>query len=412
MLFLLQIAAIAAGTETLGRLFRKFGQPRVIGEMVAGICLGPSLLGWLAPGFYGWLFPESSITLLNLAGQLGLVFYMFLVGMEVNVKHWQEQRVVAMVTSLSSILVPLSLGVLLAALSYHPLSLPGVPLPAFALFVGACLSVTAFPVLARILQETGLITTRLGSIALACAAVNDVSAWLILAAILAFVRAPAQDRPLWLTLGGMSVYIILMLAVRRVWSRLTARSGGSRAVTLAPALIFALISASATEWIGVHALFGAFFAGVVIPKNQASVGAVRGTVEPLTAAVFLPVFFAMTGLRTRFGLALAAGAWGYTLTFLAVAIVGKWLGAMVAARSMGMEKREANALGILMNTRGLVELVILNVGYELGMLSPAVFSMLVMMALLTTFMTTPLLQWVYPWKNPIGSEGERLETTA
>jgi Kef-type K+ transport system membrane component KefB len=224
-----------------------------------------------------------------------------------------------------------------------------------------------------------------GSVAIASAAAGDVIAWLILAAILAFLAAPAQHKPLGFTLAMLGAYVVGMLVLQRLW----------RTEQLAAALVLALISSCLTEWIGVHALFGAFFAGVVIPKTPQFVASVRGMIEPLTTAVFLPVFFAFTGLRTSFGLVLTGDALIYTLLILAVAVTGKWLGAMLAARRMGMGSREANALGILMNTRGLVELVILSIGFDLGLLSPVVFSMMVMMALITTLMTAPLVRRVY-----------------
>jgi Kef-type K+ transport system membrane component KefB len=392
-LFLLQITVIAASAHILGRLFRRFGQPGVIGEMTAGIALGPSLFGWLAPHLHQALFPEASLGLLNLIGQLGLIFYMFLVGLTLNLQHLKEQRAVALASSISSIAVPFVSGFALAVFLYRRLSLPNVPLLSFALFVAVCMSITAFPVLARILQETGLMETRLGSVAIASAAIGDVAAWLILAVILAFSAGSVQHRSLGLTLGLLTAYLAAMAILRLGWSRFGE-------VSLAAALIVAMLSSIATEWIGVHALFGAFFAGVMIPKTLGFVEAARRMVEPLTTAIFLPVFFAFTGLRTRFGLLLEKETLSYTLMILAVAVAGKWLGAMLAARSMGMGSREANALGILMNTRGLVELVILTIGFDLGLISPTVFSMMVLMALLTTLMTAPLVHRVYSRPRP------------
>jgi Kef-type K+ transport system membrane component KefB len=343
------------------------------------------LFGWIAPQAHQALFPATSLGLLNIIGQLGLIFYMFLVGMTLNVRHLTEQRALALATSVTSITVPFLSGLALAPYLHSRLSLPGVSLAAFGLFLAVCMSITAFPVLARILDETGLMNTRVDSVAIASAAAGDVIAWLILAAILAFVAAPVQHNSLGFTLAILGAYIVCMLIFRRFW----------KGQGLASALIIALLSSIATEWIGVHALFGAFFAGVMIPKTPEFVEDVRRTVEPLTIAVFLPVFFAFTGLRTRFGLALSADALFYTAVILVVAVAGKWLGAMIVARKMGMSGREANAVGILMNARGLVELVILSIGFDLGLLSPALFSMMVMMALVTTLMTAPLVRRVY-----------------
>jgi len=387
-LFLLQISVVALCSQILGRLFRRIGQPGVVGEITAGIALGPSLFGWLAPTLHRALFPEASLGSLNLIGQLGLILFMFLVGMTLNVQHLKEHRAIALASSVSSIAVPFISGFFLAVFLHRALSLPGVPLFSFALFMAVCMSITAFPVLARILQETGLMGTRLGSVAIASAAIGDVAGWLILAAILAFSAGAVQHRSLSVTFGLLAAYIAAMIILRLRWPRL-------REVNLAAALIIAILSSVATEWIGVHALFGAFFAGVMIRKTVASVEAARQMIEPLTTTIFLPVFFAITGLRTRFGLLLEKEALSYTLMILAVAVAGKWLGAMLAARSMGMGAREANALGILMNARGLVELVILSIGFDLGLISQTVFSMMVLMALVTTFMTVPLMHRVY-----------------
>ncbi len=363
LLFLIQISAIALCAQLFGRIFQKLGQPKVVGEMFAGIALGPSLLGWIAPRVSANLFPKESLGALNLIGQLGLIFYMFLVGMTLNVEHLRDQSRIAFRASIASIAIPFVTGFALAMALYRKTPL--------ALFLAVCMSVTAFPVLARILDETKLRHTRLGSAAIACAAFGDVVAWILLAAILAFSSALT-------TLGLLAVYVAAMLFIRWIWKR----------HDLASALIFAIASAMATDWIGVHALFGAFFAGAVILKTPEFVEETRRVVEPLTMILFLPVFFAFTGLRTQIQLAWTRD----TLLILIVAIAGKWTGATLAARSAGMPAREANALGILMNSRGLVELVILSIGFDLGILSTAVFSTMVLMALVTTLMTAPLVR--------------------
>jgi Kef-type K+ transport system membrane component KefB len=384
MLFLLQIAIIAASAQLLGKLFRRFGQPAVAGEMTAGIALGPSLFGWIAPHLHAALFPESSFALLNLIGQLGLIFYMFLVGMTLDLQHLKDGRRAALAASIASIAVPFVAGFALAAALYHRLSLPGIPLISFALFVAVCMSITAFPVLARILDETGLKDSRLGAVAIASAAFGDVVAWLILAAILALSAPMAGQRGVGITLVWLAAYLVAMVVFRWIWARFGFHD-------LASALIIAIGSSIATDWIGVHALFGAFFAGMMIPKTPAFVEQMKRTIEPLTTVLFLPVFFAFTGLRTHIGLAFSVDA----VLILVVAVAGKWMGAMLAARAAGMEMREANALGILMNARGLVELVILSIGLDLGLISPRVFSMLVMMAIVTTLMTAPLVRRLY-----------------
>ena len=397
-LFLLQTAVIMAVARALGILFRRFGQPRVMGEMVAGIMLGPSLLGLVAPSLYNGVFPEASTALLSLVGQMGIVFFMFLVGLRLDEQHLRQQRVMTVLISTSSIVLPFVSGFALASMLYSRLSSPSVSRLAFSLFLGVCMSITAFPVLARILSETRLAETRLGSVALACAAANDATAWIILAAILEFIRSKGQGRPFWLTLLLAVGYVATLLALRPLLARWLAKPPreGVDHTHLALVLLFALASAVTAEWIGIHALFGAFLAGVVLPKKPAFIESLGRNIEPLTAVVLLPLFFALTGLRTRFGLAMGRDVWLFTLLIIAVAISTKWLGAMVPARLMGMNSSDANALGILMNTRGLIQLVILNIGLELGILTPQVFAMMVMMAVVTTFMAAPLLRWVHP----------------
>jgi Kef-type K+ transport system membrane component KefB len=375
LLLLLQICVIALSTQLLGRLFRKFGQPQVAGEMTAGIALGPSLLGWIAPSLHASLFPDASLATLNLLGELGLIFYMFLVGLTLNLGHLREQSRVAIASSLASVAVPLVFGFALAMTLYHREPRPW----ALSAFIGVSMSVTAFPVLVRILDEIGLLTTRLGSVAIASAAFGDVAAWLMLAAILASTSLASSSAAI--TLAWLVAYVAAMLTLRVIW----------KSDNLAGALLIAIASSLATDWIGVHALFGAFFAGVVIRKTPEFVESARRTVEPLTLIVFLPIFFAYTGLRTRIDL-----VWNTTTgMILVVAVAGKWLGAMLAARWAGMSPREASALGILMNARGLVELVILTIGLDLRLITPQIFSMMVVMALVTTLMTAPLVRRLY-----------------
>jgi Kef-type K+ transport system membrane component KefB len=343
--------------------------------MTAGIALGPSLFGWIAPNLHASLFPEASLATLNLLGELGLIFYMFLVGLTLNLGHLREQSRVAIAASLASVSVPLILGFAVAMALYQGQTWPW----ALSAFIGVSMSVTAFPVLVRILDEIGLLATRLGSVAIAAAAFGDVAAWLMLAAILASMSLAASSAAV--TLALLAAYIAAMLILRFAW----------KSDNLAGALLIAIASSLATDWIGIHALFGAFFAGVVIRKTPEFVESARRTVEPLTVILFLPIFFAYTGLRTRIDL-----VWSKeTLIILVVAVAGKWLGAMLAARWAGMGAREANVLGILMNARGLVELVILTIGLDLGLITPQIFSMMVMMALVTTLMTTPLVRRFY-----------------
>ncbi|HEU4559343.1 MAG TPA: cation:proton antiporter, partial [Longimicrobium sp.] len=399
-LLLVQIAVVIIAARMVGLLFRRIGQPQVMGEMVAGILLGPSFFGWIAPGLSAQLFPPASLGFLNSISQVGLLVFMFLVGLELNPRLLRERGHTALVTSHASIVVPFFLGALLSLHLYPRLSDSSVTFHGFALFMGAAMSVTAFPVLARILTERGLTRTRVGTVAIACAAVDDVTAWCILAVVVAIVRATGHGLPPWATVLGSAVYVVAMvLVVRRALAPLERRYEQNGRMTqdmLGLILLVALASAWTTEALGVHALFGAFLAGAVMPKGKGFVHALTDKLEDVTVVLLLPLFFAFTGLRTRIGLVEGAEMWGFCALIVLVAVAGKFGGSAVAARLTGMRGREALAIGALMNTRGLMELVILNIGLDIGVISPAVFAMMVMMALVTTFMTSPLLELVYP----------------
>ncbi|MCI0660016.1 MAG: cation:proton antiporter [Acidobacteria bacterium] len=396
-LLLLQVSIIIAASRLTGLIFRRIHQPQVMGEMIAGILLGPSLLGWLAPGISLALFPPSSLGFLNALSQIGLLIFMFLVGLELEPKTLREQRRLAFTTSIVSFITPFLLGILLAFYLYPRVSIDGVKFTHFALFLGTAMSVTALPVLARILIECNLLRTRLGTAAIACAAVGDVTSWCLLAGVVMLVRSTSLTIPLWLTLLGSAVYICLMLfIVRRMLNKLVdiyleRRTVSQSLLTIILLLVFA--SSWVTESLGIHALFGAFLMGAVMPTRL--VEALSEKLEDVTVVLLLPLFFAYTGLRTSITLVSGAEMWFYCSLIIAVAIAGKFGGATLAARATGKSWRDAGALGILMNTRGLMELVILNIGLDIGVISPAVFAMMVMMTLITTSMTTPLLKWVY-----------------
>jgi Kef-type K+ transport system membrane component KefB len=395
---ILQIGVILVVARLAGWIFRWFHQPQVIGEMVAGLALGPSLLGWVAPGLSAQLFPPASLGFLNSLSQVGLLLFMFLVGLELDLKKLRTLGRIAVVTSNISTIVPFAGGAVLAFFIYPILSEPTVHFTGFALFMGAAMSVTAFPVLARILIERKLLKTEVGTVAIVCAAVGDVTAWCILAGIIALVRSEGSG-PLLLTLGGLGVYVLIMIFIVRPLLRRIERSylnGGLSYDLIAVIILLILASGWATEWLGVHALFGAFFAGVISPKNKEFIRKVSARFEPITVVMLLPLFFALTGLRTNVGLISGGTMWFYCGMIILVAVAGKLGGSMLSARANGMPWRESAAIGVLMNTRGLVELVILNIGLDMGVLGPTLFSMMVLMALTTTFMTTPLLQWIYP----------------
>jgi Kef-type K+ transport system membrane component KefB len=400
LLLLAQIAIILFCARVLGRAVGLIGQPKVVGEMVAGIMLGPSLLGWLAPTVSAALFPAASLGFLNALSQIGLLFFMFLVGLELDARLIRGRGHAVLVSSHASIVAPFFLGAAFALYLYPKLSDDSVTFTGFALFMGAAMSVTAFPVLARILQERGLTRTRLGAIAIACAAVDDVTAWCILAGVVLIVRSTDAPIPIPLMIGGSLLFVLVMhTVVRKALSHLETtytKWGGKLSQDRIAAVVFLVLASGwVTERLGVHAVFGAFLAGAVMPKGEAFVREFRERFEDVMVVLFLPIFFAFTGLRTSVAL-ISGDLWWYMVIILLVAVVGKVGGTALAARTSGMTWRESLALGTLMNTRGLMAFVILNVGFDIGVISPALFAMMVLMALVTTFMTTPVLEWVYP----------------
>jgi Kef-type K+ transport system membrane component KefB len=397
---LLQVVLIVVAARGLGSLFRKIKQPPVIGEMIAGILLGPSLLGMVAPQTQGFLFPAASMGSLQLLSQVGVILFMFVVGIELDVDLLRHKADAAVLVSHASIIVPFFLGTGSALLIYRTLAPSGIPFSAFALFIGVAMSITAFPVLARILEDRQMTRSHLGSTSLACAAVDDVTAWCLLAVVVAIVKSSGIAGSL-LTILLTLTFISFMLFVVKPWlsrivSRLPREQTGS-AWFLAAIFTFVFASAFATELIGIHALFGAFLAGVCMPPVSELRHFLRERLETFSSVLLLPLFFAFTGLRTQIGLLNDWGGWMICGGLIFVAIAGKLGGSMSAARFTGMSWGDSFSLGALMNTRGLVELIVLNLGYDLGILPPRIFTMMVLMALATTFMTGPLLQlrhWV------------------
>jgi Kef-type K+ transport system membrane component KefB len=396
---LIEILVVIGGSRLVGWAFRSIKQPLVIGEIAAGIALGPSLLGWLAPNLAAVLFPAATIPFLNLLSQIGLIFFMFLIGLELDPKYLKGNLKIAAIVSGVSILVPFSLATILAIFIYPVLSSASVSYTAFSLFLGAAMSITAFPVLARIITESNLQNTRLGTLALTCAAVDDVTAWCLLALAVAITRTNniADAIP---TICYSLIYIGLMLTVGR-WLLKTLATYYDRTAKLSQLMLAGIYmavvtSALITEAIGIHLIFGAFLLGAAMPKTPGLVRQIAEKTEDFVLIFLLPVFFAYSGLKTQIGLLNTPSLWLLCFAILGVAIVGKYFGTYYAARSCQIDKREASALGWLMNTRGLTELIVLNIGLDLGVISPLLFTMLVIMALVTTFMTSPLLEWTYP----------------
>jgi Kef-type K+ transport system membrane component KefB len=393
----LQLIIILLAARLAGALAAKFHQPAVIGEMIAGILLGPSLLGWISPDTFHFIFPASSLGSLRLFSQIGVCLFMFVVGMELNMAELKQQAKTAVLVSQVSILFPYLLGVIAALFLFPTLAGGTTKFPVFALFIGISMSITAFPVLARILQERGLMQTALGSTAIACAATGDAAAWSILAFVVAIAGAQSMMATAF-TVGLVVLFVCFMLfwvqpRLPQYFDYVSHRSGAAGKGVMAMTLALLFVSALATEMMGIHALFGSFLAGLIMPARGELREFLKVRLENFSAVFLLPLFFAFIGLRTQIGLLSGASDWMICLGLTLIATVGKLGGTMFTARLTGINWIDSFALGALMNTRGLIELIALNIGYDLGILSPRIFAMLVIMTLVTTCMTGPLLDF-------------------
>ncbi|MFF8917389.1 cation:proton antiporter [Streptomyces sp. NPDC015032] len=396
---LLSLPLVILACRVGAMVLRRLGQPPVVGEIAAGILLGPSLLGQLWPQGQKYLFPEWVTDHIEVLGQLGLLTFMVLIGLELDLGHVRGNGRAAAVISQTSVLLPLLLGVPLALGMYASLAPHGADRTAFVLFVAVAMSITAFPVLARILTDHGIYHSPLGSLAMACAAADDITAWCLLAVVVALAKGGSPLGALTTVLMVVVYFAVMMRAVRPLLARLSRskrvlRDTGEQDVT-ALVLLFGgmCLSALVTDTIGVHALFGAFLFGVALPRS--SVVAERAAVRLRSVAIplLLPLFFVSTGLRTDIGMLAADPVqWLWLCAVLAVAVVGKWGGGTVAARLIGRSWREALSLGALMNCRGLTELIVLNIGLELGVIGEDLFTVLVLMALITTAVTSPAVR--------------------
>lgn len=396
-ILLIQIVTIILVARMFGWAFKKIGQPAVIGEIIAGIVLGPSLFGMYFPDFSATLFPAESFGNLKILSQFGLIMFMFVVGMELDLKVLRTKAKDAVVISHASIIIPFALGLVLAYFIYETFAPANVRFTSFGLFMGIALSITAFPVLARILQERGINKTRLGSVVITCAAADDITAWCILAIVIAIVKAGTFVSALYTILAAVA-YVLLMIKVvrpflKRVGDLHAVRENLSKSV-VAIFFLTLLLSSFATEVIGIHALFGAFMAGAIMPENTKFRSIFIEKVEDVALVLLLPIFFVYTGLRTEIGLLNDPYLWKVTGVIILVAVAGKFLGSAIAARFVGQNWKDSLIIGALMNTRGLMELVVLNIGYDLGVLTPQIFAMMVIMALATTMMTGPALDLI------------------
>jgi len=396
-ILLLQIITIIFFARTFGFIFSKLGQPSVIGEIIAGVFLGPSFIGMWFPEFSAFLFPKSSLGNLQFLSQVGLVLFMFVIGMEVDLKTLKTKANDAVVISHASIIVPFALGMLLALYLYEQFAPVGVNFISFGLFMGIAMSVTAFPVLARIIHERNLTKTRLGALAITCAAIDDITAWCVLATVIAIVKAGSVAAS-FLTILLAIVFVFVMLRVVQPFLKKMGEIYTNKEVMslniIAAIFAILLISSFMAEIIGIHALFGAFLAGVIMPPSVNFRRIIIEKTESVSVGLLLPLFFVFTGLRTQISLLNEGHLWQMCGLIILVAVAGKFAGSAFAARFVGQSWRDSLAIGALMNTRGLMELVVLNIGYDLGILSPEIFAMLVLMALFTTFMTGPSLDLI------------------
>jgi Kef-type K+ transport system membrane component KefB len=396
-LLLLEITTVLLVTLFSGWIARRLGQPRVIGEIVGGILLGPSLFGRIAPRVFAGLFPQGSLGPLEVLSTVGLILFVFLIGCQLNLEHLNQQKKTVALASGMSMLLPCIMAAAIAPalrIWFAPNGVGAIP---FLLFLGVSMSITAFPVLARILEEREILATRLGTTALMCAAVDDVGAWMLLAFGLTLIPHSDQEMGLGYRLLGLIVYVSAMLGVISPLSRRFAKwvsRGGSAALSyecLAAIIVGVLASAAATEALGVHPLFGAFLAGICFPRIPQWQSSVRATFDTAVYVLLLPFFFILTGMRTRLDLLNDRAVCFWTAVVVTVAVAGKMGGAILGARWTGESWQDAFALGALLNTRGLVELIVLNIAYDAHVFSATLFTMLIAMALITTMMTAPLL---------------------
>jgi Kef-type K+ transport system membrane component KefB len=396
-IFILQLMLIIVASQLCAWLFKKIGQPAVMGEIIAGILLGPSLMGAVLPQFSTFVFPPASLVNLQMLSQVGLILFMFVIGMELDLHLLKQKARAAIFISYFSIIFPFCLGIGLSYFLYERFAPPNIPFYAFSLFTGIAMSITAFPVLARIIKERGLTGTKLGIIAITAAAAGDVAAWCILAFIIAIVNAGSISSSLY-TIAEVICYVVIMLmVVRPLLKKMAMPATGSNTMKRSSmAIIFVTLLASSycCEVIGIHALFGAFMVGAIMPEEWNFRKLLIDKIEDVALVLLLPLFFVFTGLRTEVGLLNDPSLWLTCGLIILVAVAGKFGGSAIAARLTGETMKDSLSIGALMNTRGLVELVVLNIGYDLHILTPKIFTMMVLMALITTFMTNPAINLI------------------
>lgn len=397
LIVMIQLAVIIASARASGMLFRRLGQPQVCGEIAAGLILGPSLLGGLMPDLFARVFDPSVSQIFSILSQIGLVLLMFLIGLEFDFGHLDENRRTAFSVSIVGIVLPFSLGFALGWFMHGQMGLSGSWIN-FALFMAAAMSITAIPILGRIMVELGLNRTRIGALTISAAAIDDATGWIILALVTAIVRSSFDPWKLSLMILEVGAFAaVMMFAIRPMMIRWTqralAKSNGELSLnSLAVLLILILIAAMATNLIGIFSIFGAFFLGAILYDRHEFVAAVKRRLSDFVTVFFLPIFFTYTGLRTDIGTMTGATLWIFCGLVLAAATIGKFGGCTLAARANGLPWRESAIVGVMMNTRALMELIVINIGYDLGIIPKSVFFMLVFMAVFTTYITTPILR--------------------
>lgn len=396
-ILLAQIITIIVVARIFGWICKWLGQPTVMGEIVAGVVLGPSLFGMYFPSVSAELFPVESLTNLQFLSQVGLILFMYIIGMELDLKMLRNKAKDVIIISHASIIIPFALGMLLAFYLFTSFAPAGIQFASFSLFLGISMSITAFPVLARILQERNMHKTKIGAIVITCAAANDIAGWCLLASVIAVVKAGSFASSLYNFLFA-AVYVAVMIKLVKPFLKQIADAHLSRQSlkksVMAIFFVVLILSSLVTEVIGIHALFGAFMTGVIMPNNMNFKNIIIEKLEDITLVLLLPLFFVFTGLRTQIGLLNDSHLWLITGLIILVASVGKFAGTTLSAKLVGQTWKDSLTIGTLMNTRGLMELVVLNIGYDLGVITPTMFTMMVIMALVTTFMTGPLLNLI------------------
>jgi len=403
ILFVIQVVIIVTFCRLLHFPLSKIRQPRVIAEVIAGIILGPSVFGHI-PGFQAAIFPDVSIPNLNLVATLGLVLFLFLVGVETDLRFLMSNWRIGVSVSAAGMVLPFALG---CAISYglynqfrsDPNTVP-VSFGTYLLFIGIAMAITAFPVLCRILTELKLLSTNVGVIVLSAGVGNDVTGWILLALCVALVNAGSGLTALWVLLVGIGYVLLLAYVIRPLFMRFLRHTGslqkGPSQSVVAVTLLMALISAFFTQAIGIHAIFGGFMIGLICPHEGGFAIQLTEKVEDLVTTIFLPLYFALSGLQTNLGLLNSGIVWGYVVGVIAIAFIAKVVGGTLASRYTGLLWRESFTVGVLMSCKGLVELIVLNIGLQAKILSQRTFTIFVVMALVTTFITTPLTSFLYP----------------